>query len=110
MTLPRCLDSLLDQTFQDFEVIIVDDGSTDNSLEICRKYANKDSRFLIYHKENGGASSTRQYGVDQLSDNSVYSIHVDPDDWVEPEISLMKMSLNKRIKHLLRYPLDRKMK
>lgn len=64
----------------------MDDGSTDNSLEICSKYANNDNRFRIYHKENGGVSSARQYGVDRLSDESVYSIHVDPDDWVEPEM------------------------
>lgn len=85
-TLRRCLDSLLVQTFKDFEVIIVDDGSTDRSLEICREYANKDSRFRVYHKENGGVSSARQYGIDQLSDGSVYSIHADPDDWVEPRM------------------------
>lgn len=85
-TLHRCLDSLLAQTFQDFDVIIVDDGSTDCSLEICREYANKDSRFRIYHKENGGVSSARQYGVNQLSDKSVFSIHMDPDDWVEPRM------------------------
>lgn len=85
-TLHRCLDSLLAQTFQEFDVIIVDDGSTDRSLEICSEYSEKDSRFRIYHKENGGVSSARQYGVDQLSDESVYSIHMDPDDWVEPRM------------------------
>ncbi len=81
-----CLDSIIAQTYANWEAIVVDDGSTDNSLEICREYANKDCRFCIYHKENGGVSSARQYGIDHLSDESFYSIHVDPDDWVEPQM------------------------
>lgn len=85
-TLCRCLDSLSAQTFQDFEVVIVDDGSTDSSLEICREYSNKDSRFRVFHKQNGGVGSARQYGLEQLSDKSVYCIHVDPDDWVEKKM------------------------
>ena len=85
-TLHRCLDSLLAQTFHDFDIIIVDDGSTDGSLEICQEYADKDARFHVYHKENGGVSSARQYGIERLSDESVYSIHVDPDDWTEPQM------------------------
>ena len=84
--LRTCLDSIIAQTFTNWEVIVVDDGSTDNSFEICREYANNDNRFRIYHKENGGVSSARQYGVDQLSEESAYSIHVDPDDWVEPQM------------------------
>lgn len=84
--LRRCLDSLIAQTYTCWEAIVIDDGSTDRSLEICREYANKDSRFRIFHKENGGVSSARQYGVDRLSDDSIYSIHVDPDDWVEPQM------------------------
>ncbi len=85
-TIQRCLNSLIAQTYTCWEAIVVDDGSTDNSLEICLKYAVKDSRFRIYHKENGGVSSARQYGVDRLCDESAYSIHVDPDDWIEPEM------------------------
>ncbi len=84
--LRRCLDSLTAQTYAHWEAIVVDDGSTDRSLAICREYANKDSRFRIFHKENGGVSSARQYGVDQLSDESTYCIHADPDDWVEPQM------------------------
>ena len=84
--LRRCLDSILAQTYTCWEAIVVDDGSTDRSLEICREYANKDSRFRVFHKANGGVSSARQYGVDRLCDESVYSIHADPDDWLEPRM------------------------
>lgn len=80
----RCLDSLQAQTLADFDVIFVDDGSIDASLAIGQEYALKDSRFRIYHKENGGVSSARQFGVNQLPGGGKYSIHLDPDDWVEP--------------------------
>ena len=81
--LRRCLDSLLSQTLKEFDVILVDDGSTDGSLAIALEYASNDSRFRIFHKENGGVSSARQYGVDQLAEGGEYSIHLDPDDWIE---------------------------
>ena len=80
--LHRCVDSLLAQTFQDFEVLLVDDGSPDRSGEICDEYARKDSRVRVFHKENGGVSSARQYGMDHAQGE--YTIHADPDDWVEP--------------------------
>lgn len=77
----RCLDSLLAQTFKDFEVLLIDDGSPDNSGMICDEYARKDSRFSVFHKENGGVSSARQYGLDRA--HGQYVIHADPDDWIE---------------------------
>lgn len=80
----RCVDSLLAQTFQDFEVLLVDDGSPDRSGEICDEYAKKDSRVRVFHKENGGVSSARQCGMDNV--RGEYMIHADPDDWVEPEM------------------------
>ena len=83
--LKRCLDSLLAQTMKDFDVIIVDDGSTDRSLSVCQEFANRDRRFRVFHKENGGVSSARQFGIDQLR-GAKYSIHLDPDDWVEPRM------------------------
>ena len=58
-TLRRCLDSILIQTFTDFECILIDDGSKDRSGEICDEYARKDSRIKVFHKENGGVSSAR---------------------------------------------------
>lgn len=80
--LHRCLNSLLVQTFRDFEVLLVDDGSPDKSGEICDEYARKDARIRVFHKENGGVSSARQCGIDHAKGE--YTTHVDPDDWVEP--------------------------
>lgn len=80
--LHRCVDSLLAQTFQDFEILLVDDGSPDRSGEICDEYARQDSRVHVFHKENGGVSSARQYGMNKALGE--YTIHADPDDWVEP--------------------------
>lgn len=82
--LPRCLDSLLAQTFPDFELLLIDDGSKDGSGEICDKYALKDNRIRVFHKENGGVASARQLGVDEA--RGEYSIHADGDDWVEPDM------------------------
>lgn len=80
--LHRCVDSLLAQTFANFEVLLIDDGSPDNSGVICDEYAKKDSRVRVFHKENGGVSSARQCGIDNALGE--YTIHADPDDWVEP--------------------------
>lgn len=79
--LHRCVDSLLAQTFSNFELILIDDGSPDRSGEICDEYALKDSRVRVFHKENGGVSTARQHGVDCA--RGEYMIHADPDDWVE---------------------------
>lgn len=79
----RCLDSIKAQTFQDFEAVLVDDGSTDRSGEICDEYAKKDSRFKVIHQQNGGVSIARQVGLDAATGD--YVIHADPDDWVEPD-------------------------
>ncbi len=82
--LHKCVDSLLSQTFRDFEVLLVDDGSPDRSGEICDEYARKDNRVRVFHKENGGVSSARQCGLDNA--RGEYTIHADPDDWVEPNM------------------------
>lgn len=79
--LRRCVDSLLCQTFPNFEVLLIDDGSPDRSGEICDEYAAKDSRVRVFHKENEGVSATRQFGIDHALGE--YTIHADPDDWVE---------------------------
>lgn len=77
----RCIDSLLQQDFEDYEVLLVDDGSTDNSLSICEKYkANK--KIKILHKNNGGLVSARKYGASKASGE--YIINVDGDDYIKP--------------------------
>lgn len=82
--LHRCVDSLLAQTFTDFEILLIDDGSPDRSGQICDEYALQDSRIHVIHKPNGGVASARQCGIEQA--RGEYTIHVDPDDWVEPEM------------------------
>lgn len=76
--LPRCIDSILDQTFTDFELLLIDDGSKDKSGEICDNYAKKDSRIRVFHKENGGVSSARNLGLDNVWGN--YIVFIDADD------------------------------
>lgn len=62
--LPRCIDSILNQSFADFELLLIDDGSKDKSGAICDEYAAKDSRITVFHKKNGGVSSARNVGLD----------------------------------------------
>jgi len=80
-TLRRTLDSILAQTFTDFEVLMIDDGSKDSSGIICDEYSKKDARFHVIHKENGGVGAARQTGLDAAQGEFV--IHADADDWVE---------------------------
>lgn len=82
--LPRCVDSILSQTFKDFECILVDDGSPDNCGKICDEYAKKDSRIIVIHKENGGLSDARNAGIDVASGD--YIGFVDSDDWIHPQM------------------------
>ncbi len=77
----QCLDSVLAQTFTAWEAILVDDGSTDRSGQICDEYATRDSRFRVIHQPNGGVSVARQTGIDNATGE--YTIHCDPDDWME---------------------------
>ena len=79
--LARCVDSILAQSYQNLEVILVDDGSQDNSGNICDEYAAKDNRIRVIHKENGGLSSARNAGIDAASGE--YITFVDSDDWIE---------------------------
>ena len=79
--LHRCVDSILAQTFTDFELLLIDDGSTDGSGAICDEYAQKDSRVRVFHKENGGVSSARNLGLDNA--RGEWISFVDSDDWIE---------------------------
>ena len=79
--LPECIDSLLDQSFLNFELILVDDGSPDNCPKICDDYSKKDTRIKVIHKENGGLLSARKAGLKAAKGN--YIAYVDGDDWVD---------------------------
>ncbi|MDT6814838.1 glycosyltransferase, partial [Enterococcus faecium] len=81
--LRKCVDSILAQTFTDFEVILVDDGSPDNSGKICDEYAEKDNRVRVIHKENGGLSSARNAGIDVA--RGKYLGFVDSDDYIDED-------------------------
>ena len=81
--LEKCLDSILGQTYRDLEIILVDDGSTDGSLSICCRYAEKDGRVRVYAKENGGVSSARNLGLEKSTGS--YIAFVDPDDFIHLE-------------------------
>ena len=81
--LSRCFGSLLNQSFTDFELVLVDDGSTDGSGEAYDAYAQKDSRIRVYHQENGGVSSARNLGLDHATGDWIY--FVDSDDEVLPD-------------------------
>ena len=82
--LHKCVDSILAQTLTDFELLLVDDGSKDNSGLICDKYAAKDSRVRVFHKENGGVSSARNLGLENAQGDWI--IFIDSDDWIEPNM------------------------
>ena len=79
--LQRCIDSILVQTFTDFELLLIDDGSKDKSGEICDEYAAKDARIRVFHKQNGGVSSTRNLGIDEAKGK--YIAFVDSDDFLD---------------------------
>ncbi len=85
--LHRCVDSILAQTFTDFELILVDDGSPDNCGAICDEYAAQDSRIHVIHQQNGGLSAARNTGIDWAFANSdnQWLTFIDSDDWVHPE-------------------------
>lgn len=80
--LVRCLNSILDQTYTNIEIILVDDGSSDNSPKICEDFANKDERIAVIHKKNGGQAEARNLGIEVCKGD--YISFVDSDDWIEP--------------------------
>lgn len=90
----RCIDSLLKQTYRNIEIILVDDGSSDNSPAICDEYAAKDNRVKVIHKPNGGVSTARQAGLDACTGD--YVIHADPDDYADGQMiaSLLQKAID----------------
>lgn len=81
--LRRCIDSILNQSFRDFELILVDDGSPDKCPQICDSYALQDNRIKVIHQENGGAAAARNAGLDLAKGEWI--AFVDSDDWVNPD-------------------------
>lgn len=79
--LTRCLDSIVAQEYSDLEVILINDGSTDSSGDICDSYARKDARFRVIHQNNGGVSAARNAGLENATGD--YVSFIDPDDWIE---------------------------
>ena len=76
----KCLDSISKQSYSNFEVLLIDDGSTDNSGKLCDQYSNKDNRFITIHKENGGVSSARNLALKSIKGDLI--CFIDPDDYV----------------------------
>lgn len=104
-----CLDSIINQTYKNLEIILVDDGSTDNSLEVCKEYAEKDSRVIVHHKENSGVSATRNAGI-RLAHGDYFSF-IDSDDILEPDAYEYMIDLVKKnnvdavnYEHFITYP------
>ena len=82
--LDKCITSILNQTFSDLELILVNDGSTDTSLNLCLKYQKKDSRVIVIDKQNEGSIATRRKGVEAAKSN--YVMFVDADDWIDKKM------------------------
>ena len=90
--LQRCFDSIRHQTYKDFEVIIVDDGSTDGTGDICDNMARADSRFYVIHQDNAGVSAARNSALEQAKGDVAF---IDADDYVEPDyIEKLKKGLD----------------
>ena len=81
--LRQCLESISEQTYKNFECLLINDGSPDNSTEICREYVEKDARFRYFEKENGGLASARNLGIKYSKGK--YITFIDSDDWVESD-------------------------
>ncbi|NTW98359.1 MAG: glycosyltransferase [Geobacteraceae bacterium] len=80
--LTKCIDSIINQSYQNLQILLIDDGSTDNSSQICDIYAARDSRVCVVHKDNKGVSSARNLGVERAKGD--YVSFIDSDDWLEP--------------------------
>lgn len=82
-SIPKCIDSIQSQTFMDWELLLIDDGSMDGSGQLCDNLASEDLRIRVFHKPNGGVSSARNMGLDHA--RGKYVMFCDSDDWAEPE-------------------------
>lgn len=91
----KCIDSVLSQTFRDFELILIDDGSRDNTLDICQSYAENDPRIKVIHKDNGGHTSARNEGLKYAQGE--YVLFVDSDDWLAAQT--LELCRNEAVSH-----------
>ena len=85
----KCIDSIINQKGVDYEILLIDDGSTDTSGNICDLYANKHKNIMVYHKENEGVSAARNTGIDKC--RGEYITFVDSDDFLEPNALSLKL-------------------
>lgn len=106
--LPVCMESLFLQTYKNIEILMIDDGSKDNCFRLCEKYAEKDPRVKVYHKQNGGLANARNYGAEHAQGE--YITYVDPDDYIDPDYVEYLFALIKKYKtkmsvcqHRIRY-------
>ena len=97
--LHRCVESILRQSFYNFELILVDDGSPDSCGDICDAYAAKDNRIHVIHQKNGGLSAARNSGIDYVMahSDSHWLAFVDSDDWVHPDFLKILYSTAKSV-------------
>lgn len=101
--LDQCIHSILCQTFADFELLLINDGSSDNSGDICEKYASKDSRIRVFHKKNGGVGSARNEGVDRAVGEWI--VFVDSDDYIRPPyLENLLLQTNETIDLVISFP------
>lgn len=90
--LKRCINSIIEQSYRNIEILLIDDGSTDNSFEICNELKRKDNRIKVFRKENEGVSATRNLGIKYS--NGKYICFIDSDDWIEKKyIQILKDSI-----------------
>lgn len=103
-TLGRCVESIIGQTFADFELILVDDGSPDRCPQMCDEFAKNDTRIHVIHKENGGLSDARNAGIDKAKGE--YITFVDSDDYIEPDTykPLMNELIGKHDIDMIEFP------
>ena len=106
--LPFCIESIINQTYKDLEIILIDDGSTDTSLAICNEYSKKDKRIKVIHQENHGLSHARNTGIENASCD--YLSFIDADDIISPYFYEYLMNLmqknNVDISYLKNYALN----
>ena len=90
---PKCIDSIINQTYRNLQIVLIDDGSEDNTWIVMQAYAAKDDRIEIYHQENQGVASTRNNLLDKVKGD--YVLFVDSDDWCE--LDMVDFLINKAI-------------